>query len=78
MDKFVKDILNFISRNTSGASFYQIVRGFGFPDAPYDLQAILRSLAEERLVEIAHPDAGANAKYSITAKGVDALKDTCS
>lgn len=73
MDKHVKEILAFINRNPKGASFYQIVRGFGFPDAPYDLQAVLRSLVEEHLAEVQQPDAGVNAQYVITQRGIEAI-----
>jgi hypothetical protein len=72
MDKHAKEILNFISRNPRGASFYQIARGFGFPDAPYDLQAVLHSFEEEYLVEVRQPSAGVNTQYVITEKGIEA------
>ena len=73
MDKQINEILAFIGGNPTGVSFYQIVRGFGFPDAPYDLNEILRNLINERLAEVHQPEAGVNAQYVITANGVEAI-----
>ena len=74
MDKHINEILALIEHSPNGASFYQIVRGFGFPDASYDLQLVLRVLVEECLVELQNPDAGVNTRYVITQKGIEALK----
>ncbi|SFC98118.1 hypothetical protein [Collimonas sp. OK412] len=73
MDKQIKEILAFIGRSPKGASFYQLVRGFGFPDAPYDLQAVLHSFVEEHLAELQQPEAGVNVQYVITQKGIETI-----
>lgn len=73
MDTHTKEILVFISRKPLGASLYQIVRGFGFPNAPYNLQTILHSFVEEHLAELRQPDAGVNALYVITKRGMEAI-----
>ncbi|WP_428719208.1 hypothetical protein [Undibacterium curvum] len=73
MNKEIKEILIFIGRNPTGASFYQIVRGFGFPDAPYTLQVVLQSFVDEHLAELRQPEAGVNAQYVITKKGKEAI-----
>jgi hypothetical protein len=75
MDKNIKEILRFIGKNVEGASFYQIVRGFGFPDAPYDLRATLRSFVDDHLVEMQQEDSGVNARYIVTKKGLSALAE---
>ncbi len=73
MDKHVKEILVFIGRNKKGVSFYQLVRGFGLPDAPYDLQAVLHFFIEENFAELDHPEAGVNMRYIITEKGIETI-----
>jgi len=70
MDNIANEILAFIGRNSEGATLYQIIRGYGFPDAPYDLQALLHAFVEERLAELRMPEAGVNAKYVVTEKGM--------
>lgn len=73
MDKNCEEILEFIGRHEDGVTFYQLVRGFGFPDTSYDLQEILRHFIAENLTELTQAENGVNSKYFITKSGMEQI-----
>ena len=75
MDNHAKDVLKFIARVPEGRSYYEIIRSFGFPDAPYDINEILRLFVRENFAELNQPEAGVNAKYLIKPNGIQILKN---
>lgn len=69
MDTYTKEVLRFIASQPSGVTLYQLVRGYGFPDAPVSLPNLVRALVDGGLVENLNLDSDVNSRYRVTPKG---------
>jgi len=70
MDAYTKEILRFIAAQPGGVTFYQLVRGYGFPDAPQNLPSLLGALVDDGFVETLIVKNDVNSRYQVTQKGL--------
>jgi DNA-binding IclR family transcriptional regulator len=69
MDAYTKEVLRFIAAQPNGVTFHQLVRGYGFPDAPISLPNLLRALVDGGFVENLSIENDVNTRYRVTPEG---------